>query len=270
VKFETPISIIIPTYRNPKCLDICLQSAIEQQSNNNEIIVIVDGYGDESELVLNKHKKSIRVLNLKNNMGMQYALNLGVMNANNEIVLIVNDDNVFGKSFDVSVLKTLTRKSVLTINQIEPSGPGIFNFHVKNLGTTPDEFKYDEFISYEQSISVNKTTKEGGIFPFAIFKKQYMIVGGFDMLYSSPFICDWDFFLKLDLNGIRFTRTYASHLYHFGGAASPKIKEYDKLKLTEQPAAELFYYKWGIRPQIYKDLSHNPKHNRVISGIRYK
>ena len=39
-----------------------------------------------------------------------------------------------------------------------------------------------------------------GIFPFAMYKKDYMIVGGFDTMYKSPFICDWDFFLKLDLN----------------------------------------------------------------------
>ena len=33
------ISIIIPTYRNPEYLDICLKSCIEQQHNKNEIIV---------------------------------------------------------------------------------------------------------------------------------------------------------------------------------------------------------------------------------------
>ena len=33
------ISIIIPTYRNPEYLDICLKSCIEQQHYKNEIIV---------------------------------------------------------------------------------------------------------------------------------------------------------------------------------------------------------------------------------------
>ena len=43
------ISLIIPTYRNPKYLDVCLQSAIDGQTTKNEIIVIVDGYVDESQ-----------------------------------------------------------------------------------------------------------------------------------------------------------------------------------------------------------------------------
>ena len=49
------ISLIIPTYRNPEYLDICLKSAIEQQSTKNEIIVAVDGFMDESKDILEKY-----------------------------------------------------------------------------------------------------------------------------------------------------------------------------------------------------------------------
>ena len=38
------ISIIIPTYRNPEYLDICLKSAIEQQHNKNEIARLKAGF----------------------------------------------------------------------------------------------------------------------------------------------------------------------------------------------------------------------------------
>ena len=81
------ISLIIPTYRNPEYLDICLKSAIEQQSNKNEIIVAVDGYYEESKYILDKYKDDINVLDLGENQGMQQALNLAVMHANNEIFL---------------------------------------------------------------------------------------------------------------------------------------------------------------------------------------
>ena len=58
------ISIIIPTYRNPEYLDICLKSAIEQQHHNNEIIVAVDGFYNESKDVLFKYEKDIQILDL--------------------------------------------------------------------------------------------------------------------------------------------------------------------------------------------------------------
>jgi glycosyltransferase involved in cell wall biosynthesis len=97
------ISIIIPTYRNPEYLDICLKSCIEQQHNKNQIIVAVDGFIEESQSVLDKYKDSISILDLGENQGMQMALNLGVMNATNEKIFIVNDDNVFCKDFDLEI-----------------------------------------------------------------------------------------------------------------------------------------------------------------------
>ena len=264
------ISLIIPTYRNPEYLDICLKSAIEQQSFENEIIVAVDGYIEESQKILDNYKDNINVLDLGQNQGMQQALNLGVINASNEIIFIVNDDNVFCKDWDKAILDTLKdkEKSVLTLNQIEPTGPGIFQFPVKDFGSNPKEFKYDEFIKYEKSIKKDTLTVDGGIFPFAMYKKYYMAVGGFDTMYQSPFICDWDFFLKLDLIGLGFVRTHNAHLYHFGSTATKNGKEGDKFKATEGPAAQMFMYKWGMPPQLLENNSHRPKGSN-IRGIKF-
>ena len=263
------ISLIIPTYRNPKYLDLCLKSAIEQQWNDNEIIVAVDGFIEESQEVLDKYKDNIKVLDLGLNQGMQSALNLAVMNATNEKILIVNDDNVFCTKWDI-VASKVPQGEVWTLNQIEPTGPGIFNFQVKDFGRTPEEFDYKEFIEHEMTIKQNHLTDDGGIFPFAMYKKDYMIVGGFDTLYKSPFICDWDFFLKLDLNGIVFKRTHEACLYHFGSTATKNGKEGEMFKSTEQPAAQLFMYKWGMSPQLFNNLSHNPKNGQTIKGIKYE
>lgn len=262
------ISLIIPTYRNPEYLDICLRSAIENQTHKNEIIVAVDGYFEESAHIIKKYNDDIVVLDLGENQGMQTALNLAVMNATNECLVIINDDNVLCKNWDTAILERYQPGSVLTINQIEPTGPGIFNFPVKDLGKHPREFKYEEFLKYEQTLRKDELTLDGGIFPFAISKKDYMIVGGFDTLYQSPFICDWDFFLKLDLNGVQFYRISNIHFYHFGSAATKNGKEGDKFRDTEHPAAQTFYYKWGIAPQLFENNSHRPKNN-LVKGIQF-
>ena len=264
------ISIIIPTYRNPEYLDICLESATQYQRYENEIIVAVDGFIEESQHILDKYKDQIKVLDLGVNQGIQQALNLAVMNASNEIIFIVNDDNVFCADYDMVIKENINEKSVLTLNQIEPTGPGIFNFPVKDFGRNPKEFDLQAFISYERSIKTKQLTIDGGIFPFAMYKKDYMIVGGFDVMYQSPFICDWDFFLKLDLNGIGFTRTHEAHLYHFGSTATKNGKQGEMFKATEGPAAQLFMYKWGIAPQLFNNLSHNPKNGETIKGIKYE
>jgi len=262
------ISLIIPTYRNPEFLDICLKSAIENQKNKNEIIVAVDGFIEESQNILDKYKDDIIILDLEENQGMQTALNLAIMNATNEIVCIINDDNVLCKDWDIIIKQDFDLNKVMTIEQIEPIGPSIFGFHIKNFGKKPNEFDYNNFIKYEPTIRENKFTEDGGIFPFVISKKNYMIVGGFDTLYQSPFICDWDFFLKLDLNEIKFYKTHNMHFYHFGSSATKNGKEGDKFKATENPAAQTFIYKWGIQPSLFKNNSHKPKGN-LIKGIKY-
>ena len=231
--------------------------------------VAVDGFIEESQEVLDKYKDNIKVLDLGSNQGMQSALNLAVMNATNEKILIVNDDNVFCTKWDI-VASKVPQGEVWTLNQIEPTGPGIFNFQVKDFGSTPEEFDYKGFIEHEMTTKQNHLTDNGGIFPFAMYKKDYMIVGGFDTLYQSPFICDWDFFLKLDLIGLGFTRTHNAHLYHFGSTATKNGNEGEKFKATEQPAAQLFMYKWGMSPQLFNNLSHNPKNGQTIKGIKYE
>ena len=49
-----------------------------------------------------------------------------------------------------------------------------------------------------------------------------------------------------------------------------KMVKGDRFKASEGPAAEIFMYKWGIPPRIYDNLSHNPKDNKVVKGIKYE
>lgn len=262
------ISLVIPTYRNQKYLDICLRSAIENQYYKNEIIVVVDGHMEESEEVLNKWKDSIHILDLVENQGMQQALNLGVYNANNSTICIINDDNVLAKDWDLEIERVFVPEKVMTVNQIEPNGPSIFKFKIYNFGKNVDEFDYEKFIKEEPNYRENNITPDGGIFPFVISKKNYMKVGGFDTLYSSPFVCDWDFFLKLQLCDIEFYRTHSLNFYHFGSVATKKNDEKERFTKSEQIARSTYQYKWGMNPMIYDNNLHGPKGEKV-KGVQY-
>ena len=50
-------SVIIPTYKEPEYLDLCLKSAFEGQVNNNEIIVVVDGFYELNKPILDKYPR---------------------------------------------------------------------------------------------------------------------------------------------------------------------------------------------------------------------
>lgn len=252
------LSVIIPTYRNPTYLDLCLQSLVTGQQNHNEIIVVVDGYEEESAQVVSKYK-GITVINLPTNQGMQAAINIGVWNATSEKILIVNDDNVFPARWDTRIEAQYHLNTVMTINQIEPTGPGMFNFPVVDCGTTVETFDMDTFLAADLKLSKNVVTKDGNIFPFLINKKWFMAVGGFDTWYNSPNLCDWDFFAKLELiNTVGYARTHSVHVYHFGSVATKKNSEADSFRAREQHAVSQYHYKWGYGPYNGKDNTKFP------------
>jgi hypothetical protein len=75
--------------------------------------------------------------------------------------------------------------------------------------------------------------------------------------------------LKLELAGKTFRRSRKLNFYHFGSVATKNGKEGERFKASEQPAANIFKYKWGIDPIRHPNNSHKPKLRR-FKGISYE
>lgn len=256
------ISVVIPTYKEPEALDICLNSAITGQKNKNQIIVVVDGFFDLNKGVLEKYNEHIDVLNIEENVGMIRAMNLGHYNAQYDLVFHVQDDNVFPEEWDQVLLEQYKPGYVLTPNQIEPTPSMFKQFNIKDLGRDPKTFDINAFWEYDFSIAENKVEEAGSTFPFLISKQDYLRVGGLDETYPGPWAVDWEFFMKCELSGMKMMRTYSCHFYHFvslGTAPTPeKIAE---KSIKEQACHEYFRYKWGQYAQ------HNPSNNSKLINI---
>lgn len=237
------ISVIIPTYKEPEHLDLCLQSAFEGQSEQNEIIVVVDGFYELNKPVLDKYPEA-KILDLGTNQGLSVATNWGVYNATHDYILVVNDDNVFPRNWDKDLNPYLKKGRVVSPNQIEPKPSMFRQFHIKDLGTTPEEFTLESFWNYEESLSILPEDNSGSTLPFAMYKYDYLAVGGWDIMYPSPHVVDWDFFLKCEYLGMEMLRVY-KHFYHFAGAATRKTPEQSaESTRKEQSAHQFFANKW--------------------------
>jgi glycosyltransferase involved in cell wall biosynthesis len=250
------ISVIIPTYKCPDALDICLESLIKGQVNKNQLIVVVDGFYDINKEVLQKWKDHIDILNLEKNVGLCRGTNLGVYNAKYDKILVINDDNVAPDRWDEKLLKHYDAGVVLTPNQIEPHPSMFRQFHIMNLGTDPKAFNIQSYWDYEKSISIDKTEKSGGTLPFFMNKMDYLKIGGWDENYPLGLTADWEFFLKCQLIGLKMIRSYNCHFYHFESLSTranvERSRERDILQLK---ASEYFKYKWGTY------IKHNSDNN---------
>ena len=255
------ISVIIPTYKEPEYLDLCLKSIFEGQANNNEIIVVVDGFLKLNQSVLDKYP-DVKVLDLGENQGLSVATNWGVYNATHEYILVVNDDNVFPRDWDEKLKPFQQKGVVVSANQIEPS-PSMFpQFIIKDLGKLPEEFDLEAYWEFEDT-QYKQAELNGSTLPFMMNKYDYLAVGGWDLMYPSPHVVDWDFFLKCEYVGYIMKRAYVN-FYHFAGAATRKTPEQSaESTKKEQIAHQFFTTKWD------GDAEHYPIDNsKLISRFR--
>jgi len=246
------ISVIIPTYKSPEFLDLCLESAIVGQDDENQIIVVVDGYYDLNKEVLEKWKDNIDILNLEQNVGLCRGTNLGVYNAKHDNILIVNDDNVFPLEWDIQLEHwKLQDNQMIVPNQIEPNPSMFSQFHIKDFGSDPKTFNLDNYWGYENTIAKDKMDVSGSTLPIYMKKQDFIRIGGWDENYELGMVADWDFFLKCNLSNIKSTRIYNCHFYHFASVSANGEKRHQ----AESAGHIYAKYKWG------DFIKHNPSNN---------
>lgn len=259
-----PISVIIPTYKEPEYLDLCLKSLFYTQTNDdNQVIVVVDGFMDINKPVLDKYPK-VNVLHFEDNQGLSIATNYGVYSAIHDRILIVNDDNVFPSLWDVELNHDYKVGTVISPNQIEPNPSMFKQFHIADYGQDSKSFDLDRFLDYElNTVRKDLISEDGCTLPIFMNKYDYIRVGGWDIAYPSGHVVDWDFFLKCELSKMKMIRTHKCNFYHFASKTLTSNESVVKSKLLEQQGHEYFRYKWG------QYARHNSNTNSKMIDVPY-
>ena len=89
------ISVIVPMYNDEKYIKSCLDSVINQNYKDIEIIVVDDGSTDNSLLIVKKIAEKdnrIKIINRKNG-GRSIARNTGIENSTGEFLMFVDADD---------------------------------------------------------------------------------------------------------------------------------------------------------------------------------
>lgn len=102
------LSIIVPVYNVEKYLERCINSLLNQELDDYEIIFVDDGSTDSSSTILKKYQKLwpniIRVFQ-KTNSGQSEARNYGLERAKGEYLAFVDSDDFVSKNCYVDLLK---------------------------------------------------------------------------------------------------------------------------------------------------------------------
>ncbi len=109
--FKPLVSIIIPVFNGERYIAEAIDSAVKQNYENIEIIVVDDGSKDKTEEIVRRYPK-VKYIK-KENGGVASALNKGILEAKGEYISWLSHDDIFHSNkieSQVKLLKELPRE----------------------------------------------------------------------------------------------------------------------------------------------------------------
>lgn len=271
------ISVIIPTYKEPNHLRLCIDSALRSLVDlEDEILVWVDGTGNlpENKAVIDfyKENKFVYFFISDVNRGMCVGMNELVRRARNNYCLIVNDDHVFPRNWDLEIAKYTSPHRILVFNTIERIGSMFMGVEIQDFGTDPGNFKLEEYLAASYDPTHGPVTN-GNIcrLPFLINKWDYLALEGWDEQCIHGLQADDDFFLRAKIVGHQTWFIPQLKFYHFSMTSvnNNSLVENGKQSRTEaeQKNIQYLYWKWGGNVPRHNGTTvqlFNPLSNQVI------
>ncbi len=176
------VSIIITAYNYDKFIERAIRSCLEQSLpvNSYEIIVINDASTDSTLKILENYSELVRVFNLKNNVGLSAARNIGIKKARGQFIVFLDADDYVHNDL------LLVQKLFLTEN-------------TKLDAVSVDYYKVDERGNHKKYINGLEYPIACGI----MFRKDFLFETG---LYDEEFRAREEEDLR-----IRFLKKYNIH-----------------------------------------------------------
>ncbi len=104
-------SIIIPVFNRPKEVDELLESLVQQQFTNFEVLIVEDGSTDTCEDICKKYEQSLKIRYFyKENTGQGFSRNYGFERAEGEYFIVFDSDCIIPENYFAAVDTALDMK----------------------------------------------------------------------------------------------------------------------------------------------------------------
>lgn len=191
---EPLVSVIIPTYNGEKFIKNAIDSVLQQDYNNIEIIVINDCSKDKSlDIIFDLQKKDKRIKVFENdiNFGFVKSLNIGTEKATGKYIARLDDD-------DLWIDKDKLKKQVAFLEKNSDYvlvGSGV-------IAKTPNKEEIIRYLSPETDKEIKKSLLSDNVFAHSsvvFLKNIFEEVGKYSEKFG--FFSDWDLWLKMGILG---------------------------------------------------------------------
>ena len=239
------VSIIVPSYNHAQFLEERIESILNQDFDNFEVILLDDLSPDNSAEILKKYqnhpKVSHCIINEKNSGSTFYQWNKGIDLAKGELIWIAESDDVADPHFLAKLVPKFDQNPNLVLaysQSYRMNAQGEVTGTWKDCTDSSDAELFTNDFELSGLEYFEKFLKTGNTIPNAsgvIFKKQtYLDVGG-----ANPrlkFIGDWDIWAKVVTQGdIFFTPECLNYFrYHDTSVIAQARKNKDHFEYRSQ------------------------------------
>ena len=219
------ISFIQPSRNNLKYLKWSYNSIRKNLGYRHEICWADDFSDDGTWEWMNEIKEKDPNVKIHRNegptrLGHTILYDTLVDMATNDIIMIYHADMYACPNMDKEVLKHLERGKVVSATRIEPplhpDGPEKI---LLDYGIEPEEFNEQELLGWvdqylEETKDDEHDTTNGIFAPWAMYKEDFLSIGGHDPLYAPQSKEDSDIFNRFVLAGYDLKQTWRGFVYH--------------------------------------------------------
>lgn len=253
------ISFIIPTRNNLPYLKLAYGS-IRKFYPDYEIIILDDNSTDGTQDWLKESVQNdpnlVMSIQLGRQVGHTVLYDAGVEMSRNEIFTIFHADMVCGPNYVENILKHLKPNGVVAATRIEPPlHPAGKEKIIQDFGTYPEDFINNENLFYgwvtliQKDLENQNITTRGIFAPWAMYKSDFLSIGGHDKFFSPFPYEDSDLFQRMILKGFDIVQSRDAFVYHFtcrGHRWTEKVQQDDTFyKLCCAKNLNHYVRKWG-------------------------
>jgi len=264
---DKTISFIQPSRSNLKYLKWSYE-AIRKNLGYRHEICMADDFSDDGtwkwmkEIAEKDQNVKIHRNSGPTRLGHTILYDTLVNMASNDIVMIYHADMYAMPGLDDEILKHIKPGVVVSGTRIEPplhpKGPEKV---IMDFGIEPEEFKEQELLNwFDKDYTWEQETTEGIFAPWAIYKEDFLKIGGHDPLYAPQSKEDSDIFNRFVLAGYKLVQTREGCVYHMtcrgsrfaeGAKRNPdgqvfmKNRETDEWLAQNERSTRNFIRKWG-------------------------
>ena len=182
------VSVVIPNYNNAKYIVEAINSIIQQNYKNFEIVVVDDGSTDNSIEIIENIKFPVNLIKSLN-YGAGSARNIGILAARGEYIALLDSDDIWESNKLDSQMKLMLEEN---LDLVYCHGEVIGNIGAMNK-SRPARYSGDCYPYYKKypSRSIIELPCSSSVFRKSILHKS----GLFDINVPPP-TEDWDFFRR--------------------------------------------------------------------------